>query len=723
MSKRVDMHQELKRHSYNHAVICTYTFDPQFFEGYCLEHFSALRENGNITVVLDRGTYDSIVAGPVAQWPRLANVRYLLHPVKAQRTFHPKVVLLATPTRGLLMVGSANFTKPGLSSNAELVGVYHFERGKREQYRALFRRAVGFLHALATRWPGADLGSNLEALVAESAWLRDGGDEGPGRLLHSLDGPLWPQICHGITAPVDAVHILSRYFDAEPALLDRVAATLRPRSIVLWTQNGITTMTTAWLRHPLVVKGLASVRLCTYEDDGHRQPLHGKAVMIVTGKTARLAFGSANFTSAGMFSAASEGNVETMLLLDGLPTPACDPARLFDPSGAAVLLKNSAMLRTAPREESPTSEAALVELKAASLDSGRIECRCSAPGDATARIRAAVLTFNDSAEIRVSLMQRSEAAWSGRLDQATLQRCDDETTVVHLEGRPDERLSNRVLLANLQDIVSGRGQRRERRIYEAQRSAAQFAAALDELLSAGDTESLIRFLTHCDIPLVDAARPLAFQRPRMEWGGDDEMRRLGDHNLREYASLHDAVVGFCERHLRRLNRHCERPSVQGAPNFMHIALAIGHVLRAQVERALIGFEHTRRPMTGDDWHDHRSRLDRYLGLFKDAVDLVYGEYLPALARRYKRALVRDVIQPDLEPLAALAATFLAVRGRIDACVKSGLCVQTPSGRRVEPLVREDNLIGPARWEVWRREVRSAVERGDAWRQAEVGSGT
>ncbi|XXX77700.1 hypothetical protein WMF30_02840 [Sorangium sp. So ce134] len=723
MSQRVNLHEELKRHAFNHAVICTYTFDSQFFEGYCLDRFAALRDNGNITVVLDRGTYDGLVAGPVAQWPRLANVRYLLHPVKAPRTFHPKVFLLATRTRGLLAVGSANFTKPGLGSNAELVGVYRFEKGKREQHRNLFGQAVRFLRALAAGWPGVDLGSNLDELVRDADWLGDGSEPGPGRLIHSLDGPLWPTICEGITAPVDAVHILSRYFDAEPALLDSVAATLRPRTIGLWTQNGITTMTSAWLRHPLVTKGTASIRLCSYNDDGHRQPLHAKAVMIVTGKTARLAFGSANFTSAGMFSPASRGNVEAMLLLDGLPSAACDPAKLFDPSRSAVALQSAAMLQTAPRDERPTSEAALIELESAAVENGRLECRCAAAlGDATARIRTAVLALNNAAEIRVRLRQRSETAWFGGLDQETLRRCDEETTVVHLEGHPEERLSNRVLLANLQDIVSGRGQRRERRIYEAQRSAAQFTAALEDILRNGDTEGLIRFLTLCDIPLVDAARPLAFQRPRAAWTGDEEMRRLGERNLREYASLHDAVVGFCERHLRRLRRHLERPSTAGAPNFMHIALAVGHILRAQLERALVGFEHRRTPMTVSDWHEHRARLDCYLDLFKADVDLLYGEYLPALSRRYKRAAIREVIQPDLEPLGALAATFLAVRDRINACVKAGLCVQTPSGKTVEPFIHTDNIIGPRRWEEWRQAVGSAVEHGEAWRRADADVG-
>ena len=60
--------------------ICTFAFDAPFFEEYCLEKLSSLCNNGNITVLLDRGIYEMVILGPESERPRKANLRYLLHP-------------------------------------------------------------------------------------------------------------------------------------------------------------------------------------------------------------------------------------------------------------------------------------------------------------------------------------------------------------------------------------------------------------------------------------------------------------------------------------------------------------------------------------------------------------------------------------------------------------------------------------------------------------------
>lgn len=121
---RVDLTGLLQRESYRHAFICTFTFEPSFFEDFCLEHFRALGEGTSVTVIADARIYSSLTVLDPVQRPRLANLRYLLHPVAVHGVFHPKVFLFASEDRGLLVVGSANFTRSGLGTNAELVGVY-----------------------------------------------------------------------------------------------------------------------------------------------------------------------------------------------------------------------------------------------------------------------------------------------------------------------------------------------------------------------------------------------------------------------------------------------------------------------------------------------------------------------------------------------------------------------------------------------------------------------
>jgi hypothetical protein len=701
--ERVNLHSILERNAFDHAVICTFTFEPLFFEDYCLDRFRSLAENNNITIILDRRTYDQIIHAPASEWPRLANLRYLLHPIAVPGAFHPKLFLFANRDKGLLFIGSANFTKPGLTSNAELVGVYRYERGKHERYLGLFRQAMQFLSNIAKRWVSWDLESNLRDVLHDAEWLAPdpGEPSSPLRLIHNLDRPLWEQIYEGLPTPIDAVHVLSRYFDAEPSALTRIREDVKPRKLVLWTENGITTMTPAWFGHPAVREKIVSIRDLTVLDDDHRQPLHAKAMALIRGKTIRLAFGSANFTNAGLFLTSGQGNVELMVILDELPLASCPPKRLFDPSGTGRDLLDVNQLRTAPRELRPELQTRPpIELHEASLSDLRLTCRCTIPGDipASAEVKA-VLTFGDGGELHLGIFKNANV-FIGDLDDIGQKRCSEGTTMTHVEavlkGAPP-LLSNRTLLVNLKDIETGRSQRRERRIREAQKSAEQFAAMLGELLQLGETDALKTFLTHCDIPIINAGRPFFLRGARPQWEGADVWRILGDRNLRVYLSLHDAAMGFCERHIRRMQRHCKHASTAGIPNFMHIALAIGNVLRAQVERALVGVETLRISLTIDEWYQHRQRLEQYLTEFRKVIDILNDEYLPALQKLFKAPAIREAIYPDLQPLSALCATFLRVRDRIEACRSGALRVRNAYGQLGMAQIFDHDLLAPARW--------------------------
>jgi hypothetical protein len=210
---RLDLPDALSRHTYHNAVLCTYTFDPLFFEDYCLEQFSALTSNNNISVCTDRGTYQKIATAPESQRAKQVNLRYLLTPIDTKGRFHSKLFLFSTKTSGRLILGSANFTRPGLTSNAELVDVFDFDVGDQEEFLPLFQDAFAFVSSLAAGWPTDSLASNVQELRRATPWL--GGTADPEirsvRLLHNLDHALWNQIMVMVPQPVDRIHVLSRF--------------------------------------------------------------------------------------------------------------------------------------------------------------------------------------------------------------------------------------------------------------------------------------------------------------------------------------------------------------------------------------------------------------------------------------------------------------------------------------------------------------------------------
>jgi len=327
----------------------------------------------------------------------------------------------------------------------------------------------------------------------------------------------------------------------------------------------------------------------------------------------------------------------------------------------------------------------------------------------------AVIAFNDGGEAKYGLRETA-GTFAATIRDGDQRRCGEGTTVVRIDAiNPDASTisSNSIYLINLRDIDTGHSQRRERRIREAQQSAAQFSAILDELLKLEDTESLLTFLTFCDIPVIDSSRPYAFRGPRPPWTGQELLRTIGERNLKIYSSLHDAAMDFCHRHLRKLERHYEHASVAGIPNFMHIALAIGNVLRAQVERIIIGLETTTSSLLIEDWAQHRRNLEDYLATFRELMEIIFERYLPELRRRFKASTIAEALSSDLETLPQLSANFLAVRDRVEACRKGSLRVRTPLGI-VEPPIFDHDLLATSRWIGWAHEIRTCLQSSSAW---------
>lgn len=710
MAKRFSLHDILKNRKYDHAIISTFTFEPKFFEDYCLDRFKALAENNNISILVDRRIYDALTDCPASEWPQQANTRYLIHPVRVPGVFHPKLFLFVSRDRGLLVVGSANFTRSGLTSNGELVGIYEFELGKREEHASLFTDAVQLLFRFEQLWPNVDLNANLQELVSDTQWLAvPHSPPSRARLVHNLTEPLWTQLIAGVERPSEALHLVSRFFDAGPGILARMRADLRPKKTTIWTQNGITTLTPSWFQADQISRGVLRFKDCTVEDGGHVQPLHAKAVAIVQKRGARLAFGSANCSSRGLFSTAADGNVEVMIVIDALTTREFSPSKLFDPSGTASDLTGLAQLQTGQRQVLPPVAALDIELSGAALRNGRLECTC-VPNSVlmSARLMEAVFNCGDGGEERARL-SAGAGMLIASLGDALENRIAAGVTLVHVEALGDGgvKVSNKVFLSNLQDVVTGQGQRRERRVRQAQQSAAQFAAVLEDLLRLTDVDQLKQFLTYCDIRMIEAPRAPWLRGPGGGEPAFDGWRTLGQRNLRAYASLHEAAIGFCERHLARMRRHCDRPSVAGIPNFMHIGRAVCQVLQSQLEMLLSGLEQASTPLEVDEWHRHRRRIDQYLGLFRDLLLMVQREYMPTIRRRFKATAIGNAIEPDIDPLLKIGTAMFEVRDRVEKCCARNLHVVV-AGRPIAARIGPHDLLSDARWSRWREAVSGAM---------------
>jgi len=347
----INLHELLKKRGYDHGLISTFSFSVRFFEEYALDRFKALQDNGNLTVFLDRGQYEEILEATTntRDWsPRLANLRYLLHPIRVPGVFHPKVFLFTNAKHGLLVIGSANFSQDGLGANAELVSIFEFELGKNETALPLFQSAFGFFEELVDRWPGKEASSNVNEIRRTVPWLTEE-LEGPANkrlplFLSNLREPLWPQLMRHLPGKVETLSVVSRFFDASPSMLDSITAPLGDIGIRIYTQAIINTLAPTWIEHPLKKKKKLKIHFCSYQYGEHSQQLHGKAYAFTSGKQTTLACGSANFSSAALLRPATSGNVEVLLVYLSDAVGKLDPIKLFDPLGSARELTSASQL-------------------------------------------------------------------------------------------------------------------------------------------------------------------------------------------------------------------------------------------------------------------------------------------------------------------------------------------------------------------------------------------
>src|SRR5205807_3970542 len=127
---------------------------------------------------------------------------------------------------------------------------------------------------------------------------------------------------------------------------------------------------------------------------------------------------------------------------------------------------------------------------------------------------------------------------------------------------------------------------------EARESPTKFISLLNELAKGGDEERLKQFLTYCNIPveLQPKFAPRTVTHVPDSSSREHQLHGMSERNIRYFNSLHEAVISFVERHQYRLNRHVERGTAQGIPNFAHILLTIAALLVNQIDRLVAGLE-------------------------------------------------------------------------------------------------------------------------------------
>lgn len=315
-----------RRRSFEGALLSTFVFNSDYFEGTLLPMLRRKSTKGETVVFLDSGSYRETVRNEGLS-PQQAGQAYYLTPVRVpQRRFHPKVFFFGGEERAIGFVGSANLTEAAFDRNQEIVSKFdvaneselrdtpdvHALAGIRRFYSDLIN------HQTAEA-VGTTVREQTNRVLEATDWLEDIPDREQTDelvdILHNLDQPLLDQIRHRIESrgeQIQHVDIVAPFYGSSMA----VPETFTGDNIMtrVWLQHGTTQVDSDTLHK--WVNQQESAEVVIFDQDRY---VHGKLVVLQSDAATYCLAGSANASRSALLESANagtdgHGNVEVAVL-------------------------------------------------------------------------------------------------------------------------------------------------------------------------------------------------------------------------------------------------------------------------------------------------------------------------------------------------------------------------------------------------------------------------
>lgn len=210
----------LQMREWKRALFTTYTLSLSYFESEILP--SLLRAGcSDIWLIADAEGYRSSLLERRSM--RVGHEYRLVPAALPNGVFHAKSIYLSSNVGDLLLVGSGNVTFAGHGRNLEI-----FEALTPETHGAAFADFAGYLEAMRSRDDIKFARTEWIDEFAARAQAASGDNEGPVRLLHSLEDPVVDQIPIALAdhGACSSVSVMSPYHDPDGLAVMRLSEEL-----------------------------------------------------------------------------------------------------------------------------------------------------------------------------------------------------------------------------------------------------------------------------------------------------------------------------------------------------------------------------------------------------------------------------------------------------------------------------------------------------------------
>lgn len=308
----------------DHAVICTFGADLDFYEGPLWRHISRAR---NRIVFADDVVLAAKLADLASGGSRLRHINrnYLATPITNERSAHAKLILLVDASGGTLLVGSGNISIDGYASRGEIFCRYDVTN-EDSTYLPELQAAKDLLDLMAGReYLDSQARHQLNAVWGDTPWIWAPAARAPG-VRHNLAVPLGEQLLAAVSGEVVAeLTVHAPFHDRQCGALRRLIEGLRPEHVTVLVQPGRTSVDPRALSAVLdAARGTFEVQLAAAPEFPDTY-LHAKFILVRTATRSITLTGSANLSLAALWRTDQRvgdrpaGNIELVNLAEGPP--------------------------------------------------------------------------------------------------------------------------------------------------------------------------------------------------------------------------------------------------------------------------------------------------------------------------------------------------------------------------------------------------------------------
>lgn len=290
---------------YDIALLTTYNFDIRLFEQAVL---NGLFTNNvrKVSVYIDAEEFtkslQSVKACQIGK-------KYMVNPIRIGSTFHPKVILLLGEKKARLILGSANITTPGYTTNHEVFNFIDYSE-KDPKYLDMIVSAIGFFSSIDQN--SDQLDRELIKEAKSFSYYHRAKENEESYFLHNLRASILSQARQLITDDVRKVSIAVPYYDGELSAYKEIKSAFPSAAIQLYIQNYKSTFPVEYNHKNKVANHIYPFAGFQQGNDNCKNNFyHGKVFLFQSAEKSYVLYGSANCTQAALTRSFDKGgNVE-----------------------------------------------------------------------------------------------------------------------------------------------------------------------------------------------------------------------------------------------------------------------------------------------------------------------------------------------------------------------------------------------------------------------------